>query len=85
MFATLPVVGLYFSLAKPNFIAALVWTLLVQIVIPAAVLLTARLDHPGESSLRDTVAQAFVQITVAAFLGWRLLLLLKRREFVTSS
>jgi ABC-type transport system involved in multi-copper enzyme maturation permease subunit len=84
-FATLPVVGLYFSLAKPNFIAALVWTLLVQIVIPAAVMLVARLDNAGESPLADTVAQAFVQITVATFLGRRLLLLLKRREFVTSS
>ena len=85
IFATLPVVGLYFSLAKANFVAALVWTLLVQIVFPAAVQVYARLDHPGMSSYADILAQAIVQIAVAAFLGWRLLLLLKRREFVTSS
>jgi ABC-type transport system involved in multi-copper enzyme maturation permease subunit len=84
-FATLPVVGLYFSLTKTHFIAALVWTVLVQIVIPAAVLLVARLDHPGASSLADMLSQALVQAAVASFLAWRLWLVLKRREFVTSS
>lgn len=84
-FATVPVVGLYFSLAKPNFIAALVWTVLVQIVFPAAVLLIERLDYPGLSTLGEMATQALVQVAVAAFLGWRLWLLLKRREFVTTS
>jgi ABC-type transport system involved in multi-copper enzyme maturation permease subunit len=34
-FLTLPVIGLYFSLAKDGFISALVWTILVALVLPA--------------------------------------------------
>lgn len=81
-FATLPVVGLYFSLAKPNFIAALIWTLLAQLLLPEAVLVITRLYEPDASDLLDLVVQASVQIAVAAFLGWRLLALLKGRRFV---
>jgi ABC-type transport system involved in multi-copper enzyme maturation permease subunit len=81
-FATLPVVGLYFSLAKPNFVSALIWTVLVQVVLPAAVRLMVALDFKDDVVLLDLLAQASVQITVAFFLGWRLLLMLKRREFV---
>jgi len=81
-FATLPLVGLYFSLAKPNFIAALVWTILVQVVLPVAVLLAARFNYREESRLAEVMIPAFVQVSVAIFLGWRLLMMLKRREFV---
>jgi ABC-type transport system involved in multi-copper enzyme maturation permease subunit len=81
-FVTLPVVGLYFSLAKPNFVSALIWTVLVQVVLPAAVLLMVAFDFKDDVGLLDLLAQASVQITVAFFLGWRLLLMLKRREFV---
>lgn len=81
-FATIPLVGLYFSLAKPNFMAALVWTVLVQVVLPAAVLLAARFDYKDESGLADVMVPALVQVAVALFLGWRLLVMLKRREFV---
>ena len=81
-FATIPVVGLYFSLAKSNFIAAVVWTLLVQLVIPAAVLQIAKLDHADESRAGDFLLQISIQIAVAWFLGWRLLVLLKTRAFV---
>ncbi len=81
-FATLPVVGLYFSLAKPNFISALVWTVLVQVVIPAAVLLMVRFYSPDEAEVMDLVVQGTVQIAVGCFLGWRLLALLKGRQFV---
>jgi ABC-type transport system involved in multi-copper enzyme maturation permease subunit len=84
MFFTLPIVGLYFSLAQSNFIAALVWTLLVQVVIPTAALVITRLYDAGEGTA-DVVVPACVELSVAAFLGWRLWLLLKRREFVTSS
>lgn len=82
-FATIPVVGLYFSLAKSNFIAALVWTILVQVVLPSAALMLD-LQHlqggPGE-----VVVRAAVQCGVAGFLAWRLLLLLERREFVKTA
>jgi ABC-type transport system involved in multi-copper enzyme maturation permease subunit len=84
-FATLPIVGLYFSLTKSNFVAALVWTLVVQIIFPVAVLLLAQMQHPGVKSIQDMAEQGLVQLAVTAFLGWRLWLLLKRREFVTSS
>jgi len=81
-FATVPVVGLYFSLVKPNFFAALVWTVLVQVVIPAAAVLVTRLDAGQDSGPGDFITQAFIELAVAAFLGWRLLVVLKRREFV---
>jgi hypothetical protein len=81
-FATLPVVGLYFSLTKTNFMAALIWTLLVQAVIPSAVLQAVQFNHPEDTTTYGLLAQLSVQLAVAAFLGRRLLLVLKRREFV---
>jgi hypothetical protein len=35
-FLTLPVIGLYFSLRRANFISALLWTLFVGIFLPLA-------------------------------------------------
>jgi hypothetical protein len=81
-FATLPVVGLYFSLAKPNFIVSLVWTVALQLVAPAILVSVAHSAHPDETGLEDLVVQATVQLATAAIFGWRLLLLMKRREFV---
>lgn len=81
-FATVPVVGLYFSLAKPNFIAALVWTILVQLLIPTAAVVLLNFDPTEDSGVKELVVQAPVQLSVALFLAWRLQLLLKRRAFV---
>ena len=83
-FATLPLVGLYFSLAKPNFITALVWTMLVEVVVPATVQLVAHLDNPAEGPIGDLITQSAIQLAVALLLGWRLLVLLKSREFASS-
>ncbi|HLH53177.1 MAG TPA: ABC transporter permease subunit [Verrucomicrobiae bacterium] len=79
-FATIPLVGLYFSLAKPTFIGALVWTLLVQLILPAAAVIGFKGLDIG--LLQVTFVQALVQCAVAAFLGARLLRMLKRREFL---
>ncbi|HTL17371.1 MAG TPA: hypothetical protein VL793_09045 [Patescibacteria group bacterium] len=84
-FATLPVVGLYFSLVKPSFIAAFAWTLIVQIVIPGAGLFILSLEDSSESQLTNLGVQAAFQLAMATFLSWRLLVLLERRAFVTVS
>jgi ABC-type transport system involved in multi-copper enzyme maturation permease subunit len=81
-FATLPVVGLYFSLAKTNFVVSLIWTLTLQLVVPTVLLTVAHHQHPYETRLGDLVIQATFQFAMAVIFGWRLLLLLKRREFV---
>jgi ABC-type transport system involved in multi-copper enzyme maturation permease subunit len=83
-FATLPVVGLYFSLVRTNFIAALIWTLLVQMVIPAVGLILLGIDQfPEPSVWTNFWIQSSVQLALAAVFGWRLLVLLKNRAFVT--
>ena len=82
-FATLPVVGLYFSLAKSNFMAALTWTLFVQIVIPSVGQLLLGVDQfPEASAWENLFLQTAVQLPFAVFMGWRLLVLLKRRAFL---
>ncbi|HZR16274.1 MAG TPA: hypothetical protein VFE51_03020 [Verrucomicrobiae bacterium] len=84
-FATLPVVGLYFSLVRTNFIAALLWTLLVQMILPAVGLVLLGLDQfPEPSPWTNCLLQACFQLGLASLLGWRLLVLLKKRAFVTS-
>jgi len=91
-FATLPVVGLYFSLHKKNFIAALVWTLLVQMVIPSGLSRAVDLWYWSRSSVSyslgafgsptvHAVVSVCVQIGIALFLAWRLKDNLKRRRF----
>jgi len=84
-FATLPVVGLYFSLAKINFMGSLAWTVGLHLVIPAVLVSVAHYEHPDESGLEDLVVQCSVQLLMAAIFGWRLLVLLKRREFVQAA
>jgi len=90
-FATVPVVGLYFSLAKNNFIAALIWTVLVQLVVPGALermtqfwFWTYGRTNNSLGSLPDlaeTLIPICGQITVALYLAWRLQDNLKRRKF----
>jgi len=90
-FATLPVIGLYFSLAKRNFIAALLWTLLVGIVGPSALSMATRawlgFTWPrgtltsGVTSLIMIFMPAGAQIIIAKFFAWRLRENLKTRKF----
>ena len=91
-FATLPVIGLYFSLAKRNFIAALLWTLLVGIVGPSALGMAAQFwlhafywQNGVLSSawvgLAILVIPASTQIVIAKVLAWRLQENLKLRKF----
>jgi hypothetical protein len=88
-FATVPVVGLYFSLARANFIAALIWTLLLHIVVPAALagIVGLAIESSGAPSgsdefiLTDLFFPATLRILLALFLAWRLHENLKRRKF----
>jgi ABC-type transport system involved in multi-copper enzyme maturation permease subunit len=79
-FATLPIVGLYYSLTKPNFIAALMWTVAVQILVPAIVLLLYGIRAQGDGS-GGLIVLAVGQILIASLLSQRLWLKLKTREF----
>jgi ABC-type transport system involved in multi-copper enzyme maturation permease subunit len=91
-FATLPIVGLYFSLDKKNFIAALLWTLLVQMVIPSGLSRAADFWYWSRSSVGysfgdfgsptlHALVSATTQIGIALYLAWRLKDNLKRRRF----
>jgi len=88
-FTTLPVVGLYFSLAKTNFIVALVWTLAVQWLLPAIFLptieilnLTRALGGPiSWPSWVQVVAPVTCQVVAALVLGCALYADLKGRKF----
>ena len=88
-FVTLPVVGLYFSLTRSSFMAALLWTLLAQFALPAVLMrlgpmLVDALTMPGDSNepfVPFTVVLVLFQVMVALFLGWRLHENLKRRQF----
>jgi ABC-type transport system involved in multi-copper enzyme maturation permease subunit len=91
-FATLPVIGLYFSLAKKNFIAALLWTLLVGMAGPSGVAVaaqawvghfswfTAMLTPPGVNLMIALIPPS-AQILTAQVLGWYLHENLKSRKF----
>jgi ABC-type transport system involved in multi-copper enzyme maturation permease subunit len=89
-FVTLPVTGLYFSLSKANFIAALVWTLGVQIIAPAVLERAARAfagpwalaGTPGDWYWLAVFVPCSCQVLVAAILGWQMYLNLRRRRFV---
>src|SRR5262249_30049651 len=90
-FAKLPDFGLYFSLDKKNFIAALVWTLLVQMVIPSGLSRAVDFWYWSRSSVSysfgafgspmvHAVVSVCAQIGIAFFLAWRLKDNLKRRR-----
>jgi ABC-type transport system involved in multi-copper enzyme maturation permease subunit len=88
-FLTLPAVGLYFSLTRGGFIAALLWTLFLQFVIPAALvqalpfLLDALpgLSGPDAPFLASWLVTMLFQVLLALLLSWRLHQNLKRRKF----
>ena len=88
-FITLPVVGLYFSLTRGSFMAALLWTLLAQFAFPAALVQAmhllldsaAGLNNLDERFLAGRLIPPLFQILLAFFLSWRLHQNLKRRKF----
>ncbi|HYG35855.1 MAG TPA: hypothetical protein VEC99_13775 [Clostridia bacterium] len=87
-FATLPVVGLYFSLAKSNFIAALLWTLLTGWVVPYSLaqiigLWKTWMFGPTFPSQLETwpALSPIIQILLAGILARRLHDNLKHRKF----
>jgi ABC-type transport system involved in multi-copper enzyme maturation permease subunit len=92
-FITLPVVGLYFSLTRGSFMAALLWTLLVQFACPAALLQamdfmlapSMALSNRDELFLGGRLVPILFQILLALFLSWRLHSNLKRRKFAFES
>ncbi len=92
-FVTVPVVGLYFSLTKRNMVAAFLWTLGVQLVIPTAVAMLSRLaaelqnlnvatDRP---SVGDWLIPPVCQLLLASVLAWRLHTALRLRRFATAT
>jgi ABC-type transport system involved in multi-copper enzyme maturation permease subunit len=88
-FLTLPVVGLYFSLTRGSFIAALTWTVLVEFILPAGLVQAAYLmlyssmgpDDEEQRFFAGRLVPALAQILFALLLSWRLHQNLKRREF----
>lgn len=90
-FLCLPVIGLYFSLAKRGFMSAFFWTLSVGIALPGfcaqspefmSFVLSA-LGRPGDPWGDVRTAWLFnpVQALLAALLAWRLHSDLKQRRF----
>ncbi|HEY5909563.1 MAG TPA: ABC transporter permease subunit [Verrucomicrobiae bacterium] len=87
-FVALPVIGLYFSLAKNNIIVSLLWTLLVGVAVPAAIGRFAALwcgpDVVPEGAAR-TLIPCGLQMFFAFQLALRLHYNLKYRRFALSS
>ncbi len=68
-FASMPIVGLYYSLAKSNIISSLLWTLVVGIAVPSAIGRFAQLWYEPEM-WAYTVAQLAVPSGVQLLLGF---------------
>ncbi len=85
--ATVPVVGLYFSLAKSNTVAAFIWTVGFELVAPAAM---GRLIpswsygfiNPVAGERLQFLAPIALQVSLALLFGWRLHTDLRKRSFV---
>jgi ABC-type transport system involved in multi-copper enzyme maturation permease subunit len=89
-FLVLPVIGLYFSLARRGFLSAFLRTLLVGVALPAglaegAQLIRLAVSGPVGSNVAQDVSIAWlftpVQAVVAGLLAWRLHSDLKHRRF----
>jgi len=88
-FATLPVVGLYFSLATANFIVAFLATLLLQVLVPqllaqfcAYACESFKGAPPGiEPALLEFIVSILLQVLFSLLVAWRLHRNLKRRAF----
>lgn len=81
-FATVPVVGLYFSLTTSNFISALIWTLLLQVVLPEVAWMFCGSTAESLSNWSSCLIPAVGRLLVAGLLAWRLWVRLKTRAFV---
>jgi ABC-type transport system involved in multi-copper enzyme maturation permease subunit len=89
-FLFVPVIGLYFSLAKSGFLSAFLWTVLVAVVLPAFLseggqLVSLAVSGPaGRNPAQEpSLAWSFtpVQFVLAGWLAWRLHSDLKYRRF----
>jgi ABC-type transport system involved in multi-copper enzyme maturation permease subunit len=93
-FVTLPVIGLYYSLAKTHFLSAFVWTLLVGCLFPMLLVnigviqnvLLWQLGIPAQSQTDDSaglrnLVWALIQIALAIGFAWRLHRNLEQRRF----
>jgi hypothetical protein len=88
-FVALPIIGLYHSLRRPNFISAFLFTVFTGLVVPfGVVLFTMFLDlfvigagFPifGDAFRTDIVV--FIQLTLAVLYRWRLYRDMERRNF----
>jgi hypothetical protein len=91
-FATLPIVGLYFSLTRSNFVVALLCTVVLQMILPVVLGQVAQfLSDTGTTPYIATggpeqdwvapLAGPMFQLVLALFLGWRLHENLRHRSF----
>ncbi len=89
-FLSLPVIGLYFSLAKRGFLSAFLWTLLAGVALPAFLaeggqLIGLAVWAPVARGVPQDVPIAWlftpVQAVLAGLLAWRLHADLKHRRF----
>lgn len=91
-FATVPVVGLYFSLTRSNFVVALLCTVVVQMILPVVIAQVAEfLSEPAYLTggfgnnmgvdLGFKLLAPFFQLLLAWFLAWRLHENLCKRSF----
>jgi ABC-type transport system involved in multi-copper enzyme maturation permease subunit len=95
IFLTLPIIGLYFSLAKKNFISAFLWTLFIGGILPVLVQgvysfgffpgrymwkLWGFIPRGGDS-LHGEIIGMLLQIVVAGFFGMLLYSNLRNRTF----
>ena len=88
---TLPIVGLYFSLTRTNFVVALLCTVVLQMLFPVVLGQVAEFlgDPPWFSSYGNSMGEEVAlkllapvfQVLMAVFLGWRLHENLRRRSF----
>jgi ABC-type transport system involved in multi-copper enzyme maturation permease subunit len=93
MFATLPVVGLYFSLSRANFIAALLCTVGLHLVLPAVLgqVVEFTLEpppsglNPAEAASRAWWVPPGIQLLLALLLAWRMLEKLRHRKFALAT
>jgi len=91
-FATLPVIGLYYSLAKSNFIVSLLWTLLVGVAVPAGLGRIAAMwfadpfaYSPGTGELAGLLVPCLLQAVIAILFALRLYHHLRYRKFALDS
>jgi len=90
LLASLPVIGLYFSLAKAHFMSAFLWTLLFGVALPIAVARSLDLinlvlglfglSFPGQATFDLRIA-AVIQVGLTFGLASRLHANLKQRKF----